>query len=84
MNTAVSLIRLPTAADVEDAARVLAGVAVRTPLLSSAVLDQITGGRVFLKAEVLQRENPGWTPKQLEERAVVNTFMRSEAPGTGS
>ena len=55
MNTAVSLSRLPTAADVEDAARLLAGVAVRTPLLSNAVLDQITGGRVFLKAEIFQR-----------------------------
>jgi threonine dehydratase len=49
------MTRLPAATDVEDAARVLAGVAVRTPLVSSAVLDQITGGRVFLKAEVLQR-----------------------------
>ena len=55
VNTAVSVTRLPTAADVEDAARVLAGVAVRTPLVSNAVLDDITGGRVFLKAEVLQR-----------------------------
>jgi threonine dehydratase len=54
VNTAVSLSRLPTAADVEDAARLLAGVAVRTPLLSSAVLDQITGARVFLKAEIFQ------------------------------
>jgi len=55
VNTAVSLDRLPTAADVEDAARLLAGIAVRTPLISNAVLDQITGGRVFLKAEIFQR-----------------------------
>jgi threonine dehydratase len=55
VNTAVSLTRLPTAADVEDAARVLAGFAVRTPLLSNAALDQLTGGRVFLKAEIFQR-----------------------------
>ncbi|HXY90758.1 MAG TPA: threonine/serine dehydratase [Xanthobacteraceae bacterium] len=55
MNTAVSLARLPTAADVDDAARVLANVAVRTPLLSNAALDQATGGRVFLKAEIFQR-----------------------------
>jgi threonine dehydratase len=46
---------LPTAADVEEAARRLAGVALRTPLLTSAALDAITGGRVFLKAETLQR-----------------------------
>src|SRR5581483_5452431 len=46
---------LPTAADVDDAARRLAGVALHTPLLTSAALDAMTGGRVFLKAETLQR-----------------------------
>jgi threonine dehydratase len=46
---------LPTAADVADAARVLSDVAVRTPLLVSAELDAITGARVFLKPETLQR-----------------------------
>jgi threonine dehydratase len=46
---------LPTAADVDAAARRLAGVALRTPLVASPVLDQLTGGRVFLKAETLQR-----------------------------
>lgn len=46
---------LPTAADVADAARLLAGVARRTPLVSSHELDAITGARVFLKAEPLQR-----------------------------
>jgi threonine dehydratase len=46
---------LPTSADVDAAARRLSGVALRTPLISSPVLDAITGGRVFLKAETLQR-----------------------------
>jgi threonine dehydratase len=46
---------LPTYADVEEAARRLAGVALRTPLVSSPVLDALAGGRVFLKAETLQR-----------------------------
>jgi threonine dehydratase len=46
---------LPTAADVDAAARRLAGVALHTPLISSPVLDARTGGRVFLKAETLQR-----------------------------
>jgi threonine dehydratase len=46
---------LPTVADVEAAARRLAGIALRTPLLTSAALDAMTGGRVFLKAETLQR-----------------------------
>src|SRR5438309_8020832 len=46
---------LPTAADVDAAARRLAGVALRTPLVTSPVLDALTGARVFLKAETLQR-----------------------------
>jgi threonine dehydratase len=46
---------LPTAADVDAAALRLAGVALRTPLVTSPVLDALTGARVFLKAETLQR-----------------------------
>jgi threonine dehydratase len=46
---------LPTSADVDAAAQRLAGVALRTPLLASPALDALTGGRVFLKAETLQR-----------------------------
>lgn len=46
---------LPTAADVDAAAQRLAGVALRTPLVTSPVLDAVTQGRVFLKAEILQR-----------------------------
>jgi threonine dehydratase len=46
---------LPTAADVDEAARRLAGIALHTPLVTSAVLDAMTGGRIFLKAETLQR-----------------------------
>jgi threonine dehydratase len=52
MDTSVCL---PTAADVDEAARRLHGVALRTPLLTSAALDAMTGGRIFLKAETLQR-----------------------------
>jgi len=48
-------VALPTAADVDAAAERLAGVAHRTPLIRSAVLDARIGGRVFLKAETLQR-----------------------------
>jgi threonine dehydratase len=46
---------LPTARDVDAAAQVLHGVALRTPLITSPVLDGLTGARVFLKAETLQR-----------------------------
>src|SRR5712691_2391262 len=46
---------LPTAADVDAAAERLAGIALHTPLVTSPVLDVLTGARVFLKAEILQR-----------------------------
>jgi threonine dehydratase len=46
---------LPTAADVEAAARLLHGVAWHTPLITSPALDALTAARVFLKAEMLQR-----------------------------
>src|SRR6266436_4803495 len=42
-------------ADIDAAARVLAPYAVRTPLLSAAVLNERAGTRVFLKPEMLQR-----------------------------
>src|ERR1700683_4683368 len=48
-------VSLPTVADIDEAARRLAGVALRTPLLTSFALDAMTGGRIFLKAETLQR-----------------------------
>jgi threonine dehydratase len=48
-------VALPTAADVDEAARRLSGVALHTPLLTSAALDAMTQGRIFLKAETLQR-----------------------------
>jgi threo-3-hydroxy-L-aspartate ammonia-lyase len=41
--------------DVEDAARRLAGVAHRTPVLTSSTLDERTGARVHVKAECFQR-----------------------------
>ena len=46
---------LPTIADVRAAAKRIAGEVVRTPLLRSDLLDARAGGRVFLKAENLQR-----------------------------
>ncbi len=41
--------------DIESAARRLAGISVRTPLLRNFELDQIAGGTVLLKPECLQR-----------------------------
>jgi threonine dehydratase len=42
-------------AGVRDAARQLAGHAVRTPLIESPALNEHLGGRILLKAETLQR-----------------------------
>lgn len=47
--------QLPTHDDVKAAAGRIAQHAVRTPLLSSAALDEAVGGRIVLKAESLQR-----------------------------
>src|SRR6188474_179131 len=49
------MIAAITAADIERAAGRIAGVAVRTPLIRSPILDERVGARVFLKAETLQR-----------------------------
>lgn len=46
---------LPTASDVLVAAGRLAGVAHRTPVLTSRTADALTGARLFFKCENLQR-----------------------------
>jgi threonine dehydratase len=46
---------LPTIDDIVDAARRIRSHAVLTPLLRSDALDALTGGRVLLKIEALQR-----------------------------
>jgi threonine dehydratase len=45
----------PTFEDVVKASERIAGMAVRTPLLFSPILSERLGGRVFVKAECLQR-----------------------------
>ncbi|ODT97589.1 MAG: pyridoxal-5'-phosphate-dependent protein, partial [Rhodospirillales bacterium SCN 65-16] len=46
---------LPTFADVQAAARRLDGVTIRTPLLENERVNRAVGGRLFIKAECLQR-----------------------------
>src|SRR5947209_1912476 len=53
--TAVEMRQPPSFAEVEAAAQRLAGVAHRTPTVSSRMLDQLLGTHVLLKAEGLQR-----------------------------
>src|SRR4051812_46123167 len=46
---------IPTFEDVKAAAARIAPHAVRTPLVEAPALNALTGGRVFLKLETLQR-----------------------------
>jgi len=46
---------LPTFADIQDAARQIAGVAHRTPVVTSQTINARTGARVHFKCENLQR-----------------------------
>jgi threonine dehydratase len=75
--SAAEEIALPTAADVDAAARRLAGIAHHTPLLRSALLDARTGARVFLKAETLQRTG------SFKFRGAYNKLSVLAAHGTG-
>jgi threo-3-hydroxy-L-aspartate ammonia-lyase len=45
----------PTCVDVVAAAGRIAGIAHRTPVLTSRTLDELTGARLFLKCENMQR-----------------------------
>jgi threonine dehydratase len=64
---------IPVLADIQRAAERLADVAVRTPLLTSEVLDARTGARVLLKAEPLQRTG------SFKLRGAYNTIAQLEA-----
>lgn len=70
-------LRIPTADDVDDAARVLADVAVRTPLLRVPMLER-GEGRVFVKCEVLQHTG------SFKFRGAFNCISRIPAPKRAS
>ena len=63
-----------TYADIIAAAARLRGVAKRTPLLTSEALDERVGGRLLLKAEVLQRTG------SFKFRGAYNTISQVDAP----
>jgi threonine dehydratase len=76
-------VNLPTYADVESAARLIAGVAHRTPVVTSRLIDQRAGARIFFKCENLQRVgafkfrgayNALWRLSPEEARRGVVTF----------
>ncbi len=64
---------LPEFRDVAAAAARLAGLVVTTPLVSHPLLDEITGGRIFLKAEPLQRTG------SFKFRGATNAVLRLPA-----
>ena len=57
-------------ADVAAAAERLRGVAAATPLLESDALNELTGGRLLIKAEPLQRTG------SFKFRGAYNTIWR--------
>src|SRR4051794_8064202 len=63
----------PTAADVDAAAAALAGAVVRTPLVASPPLSDLTGHEVLVKCELLQRGG------SFKLRGVLNR-VRSMSP----
>ena len=64
----------PTFADVKDAALRLRGHAVRTPLVESARLNEHLGGRLLIKAEMLQRTGA------FKFRGAYNRVSRIDEP----
>ncbi len=61
---------LPTYRDVCEAADMLAGHAIRTPLIENQMLNDMLGARIFFKAECLQRTG------SFKFRGAYNTIMR--------
>ncbi len=85
---------LPTFADIEGAAARIAGLAVRTPLIENARLNEQVGARVFLKPEMLQRTGSfkfrgacnrlSLIPEAVRKRGVVAFSSGNHAQGVAA
>src|SRR5437764_2864021 len=64
---------LPTFADIESAAKQIAGAAHRTPLATSRAINQRTGAELFFKCENLQRAGA------FKFRGAYNALSRLDA-----
>ncbi len=53
--SAETVISMPDYSDIEAAMARIEGTVTNTPLLNSPLLDELTGAKVYLKAETLQR-----------------------------
>jgi hypothetical protein len=71
-----ALADAPSFADVLDAAQRLRGKAVVTPLLESPALNALVGGRLLIKAEVLQRTGA------FKFRGAYNSLSRLQPQAT--
>src|SRR5437899_5060528 len=71
----MTTLTLPTYADVDDAARQIAGVANHTPVVTSRTVDARTGAEVFFKCENLQRAGA------FKFRGAYNALSRLPADG---
>jgi len=65
---------LPSYADVESAAAQIAGVALRTPVVTSRTVQALTGANVFFKCENLQRVGA------FKFRGAYNALSRLDGP----
>ena len=74
----VRTAELVSLADIEDARRRLAGIAVRTPLDRSRALSDRIGGEVFIKCENLQRTG------SFKIRGALNRISRLSASEAGA
>ena len=85
---------IPTFADVEAAAARIAPHAIRTPLVESWQLNELTGGRVFLKLEILQRTGSfkfrgacnrlAMVPQSARDKGVVAFSSGNHAQGVAA
>jgi threo-3-hydroxy-L-aspartate ammonia-lyase len=67
-------VHLPTFADVEAAAALLDGIALRTPIFTSRTADSLAGGRLFFKTENFQRAGA------FKFRGAYNALARLDEP----
>ena len=85
---------IPNFADVQAAAARIAPYAVRTPLVESWQLNALTGGRVFLKLETLQRTGSfkfrgacnrlAMVPQSARDKGVVAFSSGNHAQGVAA
>ena len=66
-------MNLPTYADVESAAKQIAGIAHKTPVATSKTIDERTGAQLFFKCENLQRAGA------FKFRGAYNALSRLDA-----